>query len=132
MTIPPNPHPEQVEAALRPFAFEGATIPRGLSPDSYWFTDALTGRSITIGQVLAVRAVLASLANRPADDGEREARAIWCGREAEARRAEADGATLTAKFTREGRYDEQGYMPVLIDAARLALLPPQPEGVKRP
>jgi hypothetical protein len=47
--------------------------------------------------------------------------AVWCAREAEARRAEENSSPHTAKLTREGRYDDQGVMPVAIAAARIAL-----------
>ncbi len=57
----------------------------------------------------------------PCKSGEGVDLAVWCAREAEARRAEGNSSPHTAKLTREGRYDDQGVMPVAIEAARIAL-----------
>lgn len=131
MTIPPNPHPEQVEitAACDQLLVLAGGLPSGEQSAAY---------RQGVSDMLA--AVLASLANRPADDGEREKAKettrdalmdsqYMAGVTAGWNAAQADDPEAALASLRKSR---QGHLAGYAEAKALLALPLQPEGVERP
>jgi hypothetical protein len=117
MTIPPNPHPEQVEITQ-----EDRNIAHETRFQQLGYTVRM-GDGHHLVQAFA-RHRLASLANRPADDGERKAAVVQL--------AEAASALSVALDGRGWVKEREAVLAGLKAVRDAGCLLPQPEGVKRP